>query len=67
VVSGEAAQIDPSPRHAEVESDRERLHVPCNGCGDGTAAFLFQDAELAVAGGRLAWSPIRLLISRERQ
>ena len=25
--------------------------MPCYGCGDGTAAFLFQDAELAVAGG----------------
>src|SRR5439155_15466359 len=51
-VSGEAAQIDQSLRHAKVESDRERSYVPCNGRGDGTPAFLFQDAELAVAGRR---------------
>jgi hypothetical protein len=35
-----------------VEFDRERSYVPCNGCGDESPAFLFQDAELAVAGRR---------------
>jgi hypothetical protein len=27
--------------------------VPYNGCGDGTLAFLFQDAELAVGDGHI--------------
>jgi len=51
-VFGEAVQIVHSLGEAKANPDRECSYVPCNSCGAGTPAFLFQDAEQAVGVGQ---------------
>src|SRR5260370_76925 len=48
---GEGGEFDRGLGDAKAEADRERSYMPGDGCGDRTSAFLFQDAELAVAAG----------------